>query len=393
MTLVLPLLILFLAGCTSAPPKLDTAPLASSVDQLLHSAVEKKQVPGAVAIVANSTSIFYEGAAAMDKSAIVAIASMTKPITSAAVMQLVESGKIKLDDPASHYAPELADLQVLENGKLRPPKSPVTVRHLLAHTAGFGYEFMNQQIAAHVKAGKTPSIMAGGDGFLKAPLLFDPGTRWEYGINTDWLGRIVEKVSGKNLAEYFHEHIFQPLGMHDSFFVVPEDKKARLAAIHQRTPDGGFEPGKMALPPATTFFSGGGGLFSTALDYTRFCQAILSGKYILKPQTVDSMGENQIADQIITPFRSLVPQFATDGAELPGSLDKFGLGFALNSNAIEGGRGRNTMAWAGIFNTFFWIDRERKTIGILLTQMSPGLDPGPNQLLEDFDRAVYSWRK
>src|SRR5262249_12714513 len=159
-------------------------------------AVVQKRVPGAVAIVATDKGVVYEGTASMPKDAIFAIASMTKPITSVAVMQLVETGKVKLDAPASTYLPDLGKVQVTEGDKVRAPKNPITVRHLLTHTSGFAYEFLNQQLFDLVRAGKAPSIMAGGDAFLHAPLLFDPGTAWEYGINTDWLGVLVEKVSG-----------------------------------------------------------------------------------------------------------------------------------------------------------------------------------------------------
>ena len=239
-------------------------------------------------------------------------------------------------------------------------------------------------------------MMTGGDGFLKAPLLFDPGTQWEYGIGIDWLGRLVERVSGQDLEAYFRLRIFEPLGMTDSFFDVPADKQARRAPTFQRKEDGSLVQQPTAAPRAATFFSGGGGLHSTAADYLRFTRAILAGgeldgRRILKPETITLMGQNHIGALSVRPLGSLMPQFSTDGAVLPGALDKFGLGFALNTEAIEKGRGAHTLAWAGVFNTFFWIDREKKVSAVLMTQMSPGLDDGPRSLLEDFDRAVYTW--
>jgi CubicO group peptidase (beta-lactamase class C family) len=238
-------------------------------------------------------------------------------------------------------------------------------------------------------------MTAGGDGFLDAPLVADPGVRWEYGISTDWLGRLVEIVSGQSLEQYFQQHIFQPLAMNDSSFTVPSSKQPRLASVYQRKQDGSLE--KLTASPfkPSGFFSGGGGLYSTAADYLKFTQTLLSGgelggHRILRSETVDMMGRNQIGDLTLQPFKSLVPQLATDGAVLPGALDKFGLGFAINSSAIPNGRGANTMAWAGILNTFFWIDREKGICAVLMTQMSPGLDEGPRKLLEDFDQAVYS---
>jgi methyl acetate hydrolase len=288
-------------------------------------------------------------------------------------------------------------VRVLDKGTLRPPKSPLTVRQLLTHTSGFGYEFMNRELFELVGKKEVPSMMAGGDAFLKAPLLFDPGTRWEYGISTDWLGRLVERVSGKPLDVYFRERIFDPLGMADTFFVVPPGKQSRVVPTYQRNKDGGLAQPPPRPTPPPTFLSGGGGLFSTAPDYLRFARALLADgalgrKRILSAESVASMGKNQIGELVIRPFASMVPQFATDNAMLPGALDKFGLGFALNSRTQDTQRGANTLSWAGIYNTFFWIDREKQLAAVLMTQMLPGMDPGPAKLLEDFDRAVYAWR-
>jgi methyl acetate hydrolase len=368
------------------------------IDALLKAAVDQKRVPMVVAMVADGKGIVYEGAHGANKDAIFAIASMTKPITSVAAMQLVEAGKIKLDEPAATYVPEIGAVRVLDNGTLRPPKTPITVRHLLTHTAGFGYEFMRKELIELVAKKQLPSMMAGGDAFLQAPLLFDPGTRWEYGINTDWIGRLVEKVSGRSLEVYFREHIFNPLGMADSYFDVPADKQARIVPRAQRRADGGLDA--QPAPPAKpgTFYSGGGGLYSTAPDYLRFVRAMmaggqLDGHRILSQQSVAEMRKNQIGGLTLRPFTSVLPQFAADSATLPGELDKFGLGFALNSHTTGTLRGANTMSWAGVYNTFFWIDREKQVGAVLMSQMLPGLDPGPRKLLEDFDRAVYTMKR
>jgi methyl acetate hydrolase len=367
-------------------------------DTLLDTAVKEKRVPMAVAMVADAKGIIYERAVGASKDAIFAIASMTKPVTSVAVMQLVEAGRVKLDDPASTYLPELANVRVLDGGKLRPPKTPITVRHLLTHTAGFGYEFMNKDLFDLVAKKEVPSVMAGGEAFMKAPAVFDPGARWEYGISVDWLGKLVERVSGQSLEAYFRQKIFDPLGMRDSFFTVPADKRSRLVQTFQRQPDGGLVAAPRPPEPpadAVPFYSGGGGLFSTAPDYIRFVRAMmaegtLDGHRILSAESVTMMGTNQIGELTLRPFPSFMPQLATANALLPGSLDKFGLGFAINTKPVAGGRGANTMSWAGIFNTFFWIDRQKQIGAVLMSQMLPGLDAGPLKLLEDFDRAVYS---
>ena len=385
--------VLVMAACAPSAQKRTTAEL----DNVLRMAVAQRRVPGVVAMVATADAVAYEGAFNMNKDTIFAIASMTKPVTSVAVMQLVEAGKVKLDDPAATYLPEVAKTQVLDGGKLRAPKSQFTVRQLLTHTSGFGYEFMNRQLHDYVAQGKVPSMLAGGDGFLKAPLLFDPGARWEYGISVDWLGRLVEKMSGQSLEAYFRQRVFEPLGMEDTYFNVPPGKHPRLASLSQRKEDGGLaEQPRQPVKPVE-FFSGGGGLFSTAADYLKFARALMAGgqlgqQRILTPESVAAMGTNQIGELGLRPFSSLVPQLAKDGAALPGGLDKFGLGFALNTQPLEKGRGANTLSWAGIYNTFFWIDREKKVCAVLMTQMSPGLDDGPRTLLEGFDRAVYAWR-
>ena len=386
--------LLVLAACSSRAPLRDAAVL----EKVLRTAVDQKQVPGVVAMVATADGVAYEGAFDLTKDTIFAIASMTKPITSVAVMQLVEAGKVKLDEPAATYLPELSKVQVLEGSTLRAPKSAVTVRQLLTHTSGFAYEFMNATLHDYVAQGKAPSSLAEGDGFLQSPLLSDPGTRWEYGISTDWLGRLVERVTGQSLEAYFRLKIFEPLGMQDSYFNVPVDKQARLAAVFRRTEDGGLTQEKPWTLEPVEFYSGGGGLYSTAADYMKFEQAILAGgelgnQRILSSETVSEMGQNQIGIHTLRPFSSVMPELVGDGTTLPGGLDKFGLGFALNSRASDGGRGANTMSWAGIYNTFFWIDRERKVCAVLMSQMLPGADAGALKLAGDFDRAVYVWLK
>jgi methyl acetate hydrolase len=380
-------------ACTSRAAE----PGSAGIDLLLRTAVEQKRVPMIVAMIADARGVTYTYSAGAPDDAIFAIASMTKPITSVAVMQLVDAGKIALDAPAATYVPELGAVRVLDGATLRPPKSPVTIRQLLTHTAGFGYEFMNRELFDLVARKQLPSASTGGDGFLNAPLLFDPGARWQYGISTDWLGRIVERVSGLSLEAYFREKIFEPLGMVDSFFDVPADKQSRLVALFERKKDGTLAEQPRPPMKRSQFFSGGGGLHSTAPDYIRFVRALLAGGQleqhrILSAESVAMMGRNQISDLTIPRFNSLIPQLLADGGALPGALDKFGLGFALNSASAGTARGANTMSWAGIFNTFFWIDQEKQVGAVLMTQMLPGLDPGPRTLLEDFDRAVYAWK-
>jgi CubicO group peptidase (beta-lactamase class C family) len=381
---------LLLMSCAQAEPKLDSTEL----DALLRAGVEGKKVPAVVAMVATRAGIVYEGAVGLPKDAIFAIASMTKPVTSVAVMQLVEAGKVQLDEPAQTYLPELRAVQVLDGGESRPPKSPPTVRHLLAHTSGFAYEFLNREIADQVRSGKVPSQFSGTDEFLRAPLVFDPGVRWEYGISTDWLGRLVETVSGRSLDAYFRSNIFEPLGMADSFFDVPGDKQGRLAPQYGRQSDGSLTPMPREPLRRAKFFSGGGGLYSTAADYLKFARAVLAGgqldeRRILRGETLALMGQNQIGSMTLPPVVTQNPALVAPDTVLPGGLDAFGLGFALNRVPLASGRGAGTMSWAGVFNTFFWIDPEKGVCAVLLAQMLPFGDRGPTTLVDDFDRAVY----
>jgi CubicO group peptidase (beta-lactamase class C family) len=367
----------------------------SGLDDVLRAAVTQRRVPYVVAMVATPDGVAYQGAFGADQDAIFAIASMTKPITSVAVMQLVEAGKVKLDEPAATYVPELAAVEVLDGQTLRAPRTPVTVRHLLTHTSGFGYEFLNKPLLDLVAQKKVASLLAGGDGFLKAPLVLDPGERWVYGINTDWLGRLVERVSGQSLDAYLRQRVFEPLGMNDTYFNVPPEKQARLLKHHHRLEDGGLQEDPPAPVAPVVFFSGGGGLYSTASDYLTFARALLAGGQlgkarILTAESVALMGRNQIGELVRRSAPSLMPQLLKD-APLPGRPDKFGYGFALNSSPLEG-RGANTLSWAGIHNTFFWIDREKGLCAVLMTQMLPFLDEGPRAAMEDFERAVYAWR-
>ena len=394
-------------GCANGPSKPDT----DQIDRVLRGAVEQKKVPGVVAMIATAGGVIYQGAygnrdvgrgVPMTTDSIFRIASLTKPVTSVAVMQLMERGQVKLDEPASTYLPELSRVQVLEGPvaktgkwKLRPPKTAVTVRHLLSHTSGFGYEFFNRELHDYVASGAVPSAIYGGDGFLKAPILFDPGSRWEYGISTDWLGKLVEAVSGQSLEDYCRQHIFEPLGMTDTFFNIPEGKQLRLVTVHQRKEDGGLAE----IPPQPVkpvqFLSGGGGLHSTAGDYLKFTRMLLGGgqlgqKRVLQTAMVTLMGRNQISDLTLGEFRSLMPQFAKDGARIPGSLDKFGLGFAINTKPVDKGRAAGSLAWAGIYNTFFWIDPAQKTCAVIMMQMLPCLDDAPRGVTEEFEHAVYT---
>ena len=380
-----------------------------SIDTILSRAVESKAMPGVVAVAATDKGVLYEGAfgtrevgkdAPMTLDTVVWIASMTKAITATAAMQLVENGKLGLERPASEVVPELAAAKVLEGfdaaGKprLRAPKRPITLRHLLTHTAGFGYEIWDPAIAQYQTATGTPGITTCTNAALTTPLMFDPGDRWEYGINIDWVGKIVETMSGQKLDRYFQEHIFGPLGMKDTSFKISSSQRARLATVHQRGEGGALAPIEFGLPQDPEFLMGGGGLYGTAGDYLTFARMImqdgsLKGVQVLRPETVALMSQNHIGPIEVGVFRTAMPTLSHDIELFPGMSKKWGLSFLINTEPAPTGRSAGSLAWAGLANTYFWIDRAKRVCGVFLSQLLPFYDPAAIDVFGKFETEVY----
>lgn len=402
----LTMLSMCLGLCASCAQDTNTA----NIDGVLEVAVAGGRIPGVIAMVADSDGVVYQGVVGkrststgddMTMDTIVRIASMTKAITSVAVMQLVEQGKFELDTPAADFLSFIGDAEVLdgfdadEKPILRAPSTPVTVRHLLSHTSGYVYEIWNEKAAKYVEQGRVESMMTGGDGFYAAPLMSDPGSKWEYGISTDILGRLVEGITGQTLDDYFKENIFAPLGMSDTHFNVPDSKVSRMAPLFSRSPDGELTESPVSNTP-TSNFSGGGGLSSTANDYIRFMRALLNGGEldgvrILNAESIELMAQNHIGKlEAANSMPSSVPTLSNDVNLFPHSVDKFGLGFLINTEPVPGGRPAGSLMWAGIYNTYFWIDRENDLCAVLMTQILPFYDDDVIQLLEQFETAVYS---
>lgn len=406
MTCIRPALVLmYVSLCASCAQETNTI----KIDGVLEAGVSDGRIPGVIAMIANSDGVIYQGVAGkrssttdddMTMDTIVRIASMTKAITSVAVMQLFEQGKFELDTPAADYLAFIGDAEVLhgfdadDKPILRAPTTPVTIRHLLSHTSGYVYEIWNEKAAKYVEQGRVESMMKGGDGFLAVPLMFDPGSRWEYGISTDILGRLVESVTGQTLDEYFREHIFVPLDMSDTYFNVPDDKATRMAPLFSRSAEGELTESPVNNTP-TSAFSGGGGLSSTANDYIRFMRTLLNGgeldgTRILQAETVDLMAQNHIGKlEAANSVKSSLPTVSNDFDVFPHSVDKFGLGFLINTEPVPGGRSAGSLMWAGLFNTYYWIDRERDLCAVLMTQMLPFYDDDVVKLLGQFETAVY----
>jgi len=376
-------------------------PASGALDGVLSRAVADKAVPGVVAMAASRNGTFYQGAfgvadaatgRALTTNALFRIASMTKAITSTAAMQLIEQGRVGLDDPVEKYLPAFARLQVFDSFdaatgayRLRPARSIATVRHLMTHTSGLGYPFTS----AILRDFKPRP----GEDYPIGPLLFEPGSRWHYGTSTDWLGKVVEAVSGRPLDEYFRLRILGPLGMVDTFYNVPADKQARLVAIHHRGDDGIVVKDEMQPGPAINPIVGGGGLASTAADYIRFVRMILNdgeldGARILKADTVAAMGENQIGALGVPALNSALPRRSDDFSFIADGRDKWGLGFLITVDAVAGKRSAGSLSWGGIYNTYFWIDRSRGIGGVILTQFLPFADRKALALYDGFERGV-----
>jgi CubicO group peptidase (beta-lactamase class C family) len=380
-----------------------------SLDSTFGQAVQSKKIPGVVATAATDKGVIYEGAfgqreigkpAPMTLDTVVWIASMTKAITATAVMQQVERGKLSLEQPASAVVPELGAAKVLEGfdaaGKprLRAPKRPITLRHLLTHTAGFSYEIWSPAIAQFQQVTGTPGITTCMNAALRTPLLFDPGERWDYGINIDWAGKMVEAVSGQRLDRYFKDNITGPLGMKDTAFKLGDSQRARLSAMHQRGPDGTLAPIEFGIPQDPEFHMGGGGLYGTAGDYLRFCRMILGGgtldgAQVLQKGTVDLMGQNHIGPIEVAVLKTAMPPLSNDVELFPGMSKKWGLSFLINTQPASTGRSANSLAWAGLANTYFWIDRSKRVCGVFLSQLLPFYDETAIGLFGAFETAVY----
>jgi methyl acetate hydrolase len=389
---------LTLLGATVLPMSAQ-AKQPKPIETRLQQAVADKTVAGVVAIAVDRKHVLYRGAFGvadvatsrpLEPHALFRIASMTKAITSTAAMQLVEAGKFGLDDPVAKYLPALAEPMVIElpevegDYRLRPARRPITVRHLFTHTSGFGYPFTSATLRDYKPRPGDPA----------EPLLFDPGERWHYGTSVDWLGRLVEKISGEPLEDYFHRHIFTPLHMPDTFYNVPADKQARLAAVHHREPDGSIVKEVNQPPPTIAMPIGGGGLASTADDYSRFLRMLLNGgtldgTRILSAKSVAQVGENQIGAIGVRALKSALPQRSDDFTFINDGRDKWGLGFLITTEHVAGKRSAGSLSWGGINNTYFWLDPARGIGGVILMQFLPFADPKALAVYDSFERSVY----
>jgi CubicO group peptidase (beta-lactamase class C family) len=377
---------------------------------MLQRAVDGRQVAGVVAVGATDKGIVYEGSfgkrdaahgPGMSLDTVFWLLSMTKAVTAVACMQLVEQGKLQLDDPVGKLMPELASPKVLQGfdatgaPTLRPARRPITLRHLLTHTSGLTYSNWSDKLAQYEKFTGLPDIAESKNGAFAAPLEFDPGDRWQYGTGMDAVGKIVEAVSDQSLEVYFRENIFAPLGMIDTGFLISSAQKRRVATTYIRQSDGSLKSMPFEMPQRPEFFSGGGGLFGTPRDYMALLQMLLSGgtfrgARILKPQTVAMMRQNQIGDLNVNPLKTSAAAWSNDADLFPGMPQKWGLSFDINTQPGPNGRSAGSYAWAGLLNCYFWVDPVKKVTGAVFTQLLPFYDARMVELFGAFERGLYT---
>jgi methyl acetate hydrolase len=397
---------LALAGAgaiTGISPAGAVASPRSELDSVLQAAVSSGHTPGVVAMAATDQSILYEGAFGLrchgapvkiTADTTFRIASMVKLLTSVAAMQLVERDKLRLDEPAEKIDPELASVPVLGGfdakgaPQMRPPHKPLTLHNLLTHTSGFSYPLWDANVVRYLKCCQSDKKLP------RKPLAFDPDARWSYGGSIDKVGRLVEIASGMPLERYVQEHITGPLGMHDTVVNLSASQRAREASVHRRQADGSLRPEPQEKPVVTKSFSGGGGIYSTAPDYLTLLQALLNGgslrgATILRPETVALMSQNQIGDLEAGIMKTTNPALSSDVDFFPGVRKRWAFGHMITIDPVKDGRKAGSLTWAGLLNTYYWIDPASNMAGVVMMQVLPFADARALKVYRQFEHGVY----
>jgi CubicO group peptidase (beta-lactamase class C family) len=373
----------------------------SEIDRILQAAVAEGAAPGFTAAVASpeGTRLFAAGvrgaadATPMDERTIFWIASCTKAIVSAAALELVDQGKLDLDEPVGRLLPELAAPQVLTGfdaegvPQLRPATQPITLRRLLTHTSGLAYDFFHPDLARYLRDRGLTLFTAGSGG---VPLVFEPGEAWQYGIGIDVVGLLIEAARGRTLGEHLAETLFQPLGMADTIFDPTPEQDARRAGLHARLPDGGLAPID-PIPPSPADFRGGGGLYATAADYLKFLRAVLAGGAgVLSLATIRRLCGNETGELAAGTLVTCMPHLSNDFRPFPEAGPRWTLGFLQNQQALPGGRSAGAVAWGGLANCYYWADPSSGVAGVLFAQVLPFADDRILGVFEALERAVYA---
>lgn len=384
---------------------------AGPIDEMLQAAVDSGAFPGLVAVVTDRDGLLYEGAAGRlsvegdalaTTDTVFRLASATKTIATVGLLTLVDRGEVDLDATVASYLPEFAELAVLDGfdsdqPRLRPPATQPTVRQLLSHSSGLGYFFLSPELLRWHEVTGTPTILDEGGPLagIRTPLVDDPGVRWEYGVNVDWAGQIVERLSGQGLDAYLEEHVFGPLGMTDTGFALDDAGRSRLMSLHARTPDDGLALSPFDLPADPEYCAGGHGLYATGRDYARFMAMLLGdgeldGTRVLRPETVQAAFTDQLAGAPLPEvMRSTVPELSNDVPAMP-VAQGWGLGLHLVLEDVDGMRRAGTGDWAGLFNLYYWIDRTSGVAAMIMTQMLPFFDRRVVDTSLAFEQAVYA---
>jgi methyl acetate hydrolase len=385
--------------------------LDAAVDAVLQRVVDgQPRVPGVAAVVTDRRENLFAGAAgervlgrgeAMTTDTVCAIYSMTKAVTGTLCLQLVESGELDLDAPAKRHAPAIGELPVLDgfdgDGRpvLRPPKRDVTTRMLLLHTAGFAYDFFNATYDRLRRDHGQPSTVTASKASIMTPLLFDPGDRWEYGSSIDWVGQVIEGLTGERLGDVMRQRILEPLEMSSTGFRLTDAMRSRLARIHQRDQAGDLRPlTSFELPQDPEIEMGGHGLYSTVEDYARFIRMWLGDGAgpngpVLRPATVEMAARSGLGELVVRPLLSTSRAVTNDFELFPGVPKSWALTGMVNEEAGPTGRPAGTLSWAGIANLYYWIDRRNGVGGVWATQLFPFADPTSLDGYLDFETAVY----
>jgi len=362
-------------------------------------------VPGVVAMARNREVVFFSGAAGvrragetarMTEDTVFALFSCTKALTATAALRLVEDGRLDLDAPARLYLPEIGEIGVFDgfaadgSPRLRPPKRQITPRMLMLHTAGFGYDFANPVIRRLLDDERlTPHRAATKRGF-RQPLVNEPGERWEYGLSIDWLGMVLEAIVGERLDVILQAFVLAPLGMRETAHSPTPEMRARLAPMHQREADGSLTPLDGGPRAVLEVIPGGGGMYGTVGDYMRFLGLWLNdGAGVLRPDTIAWAARDGLGGLKVAPLPAVDPRVSGAIDFFPGLRKSWSYSFLINDEPAPTGRPAGSLAWGGLGNLYYWIDRQNGVAGFWATQLFPFMDPASLGGALAFETALY----
>ncbi len=379
-----------------------------SIAKILEDHVAAGHTPGVVASVATRDGVAFEGAAgvralggdqAMTLDTVFRAFSMTKAVGAAAAAKCIEDGLLTLETPVEDILPAWKDVKVLkgfdgETPILEAPQTKATLRHLATHTSGLVYEFWNEAQGRYMAATEAPTILSGLAASLHSyPLAFEPGSKWDYGTGIDWLGQMVEAVSGQRIDAYCKEKVFDPLGMNDTRFELEGDMEARLAQAHIFA-EGQWAPHEIAPPPQPEVYGMGHDLYTTGPDYLTFIRMLLgggqlNGARVLAEDTVKMYCANQIGDLSVGKMTSYAPPLSADVDFFPEQENKFSLGCLMNTEDIDGKRRAGSQSWAGVLNTHYWFDPKSGVAAVIMLQHLPFVDDNCLAIYDAVEREVY----